>query len=140
MDDPLSQMEDHLLSEPEILAQNLTLLASIKDFLEKTVSCFKHMQTLDSSKPLQPLAFIFCMRLFEKARFNLCQANYSARQIQKQVGDKLGEAEDFKITRRLQEFEAGKLGKQGSIKACLRSVQFMIFGNKQANNIKSSYE
>lgn len=139
--DPMEGLQESALTENDIMRQNAKMLYGVKVLLEKSSSCFKELHNFDSSKSLLPLSFIFCMRLFEKARFNLCQAGYNASQIFDLLNHRVERERSSKLTRRRQEFETGNIqGKEGHISACLKSVQFSLYGDKVNKNFKSSYE
>ena len=129
------------LWEDQLLTQNIVIVSDIKELLEKSFYCYKQVQQLDSYKALDPLVFVFCMRLFEKARFNLCQANYNCTQLVALLDSRLA-TKHCKLNRRLQDFEQIKgLGTEGRIKACLKSIKFSVYGDKIGNQEgKTSYE
>lgn len=132
LEDPLRDVIKTRLSDYAIFSQNKVMLLSIKDFLEKSAGCFKALQELENAVSLKPYSLIFALRLFEKARYNLCQVNYSAEHFKKLIGDDKIKIKRTKITRRWQEFEESKEGGQTSmINSCLRSVQFFKYGNKE---------
>lgn len=126
------------MTEIELYLQNKKMLEKIDVFLQKASGCFKALQQLDCSPMLDIYPLLFAIRLFEKARYNLCQANYSAESIFKQLRLEEGLSKEYKLQRRYQEFEgAEREGKTDLINKCLRSIKYSKFGTKlQSDNTK----
>lgn len=141
MEDPLRDIDTKKFNEYQLFVKNKKMLGSMRQFLEKASGCFNALHELENSVTLKPYSLIFALRLFEKARFNLCQANYSAIHLRKLIGDGAAKSNQFKITRRWQEFEnkSKDSGQTSMINSCLRSVQFFKYGNKQVGH-STAYE
>jgi hypothetical protein len=133
-------MEVIPMNEIELYIQNNKMLLKMELFLQKASGCFKALQQLDASPMLETHPLLFAIRLFEKARYNLCQANYSAEYLFKHLREADGFSAEYKLKRRYQEFERGEAeGKTNLINKCLRSIQYSKYGNKVHEN-NTAYE